>query len=125
MLNYINAFSGFSVDDLAEAKAFYSEILGLKVDGDQDAGALKIYLNDNTTVFAYPKSNHQPATCTILNFEVEDIEKAVKSLKDQGVDFENYPGMNIGEDGISRTEEGPLIAWFTDPAGNIISVLQT
>lgn len=125
MFNYVHAFSGFSVDDLDKTKAFYGGILGLKVDDNQSAGALKIHLDDNAWVFAYPKPNHQPATYTILNFEVEDIEKAVRSLKDQGVTFENYPGTSTGEDGISRSDNGPLIAWFTDPAGNIISVLQT
>lgn len=125
MFNYVHAFSGFSVDDLDKARAFYGQTLGLKVEDNQDAGILKIHLNDNTWVLAYPKPDHKPATYTILNFEVEDIEKAAQNLKDLGITFEKYPGLDIGEDGISRSENGPLIAWFTDPAGNIISVLQT
>ncbi len=125
MFNYVHAFSGFSVDDLSKAKAFYGEILGLKVEDTHATGSLKVYLNDHAWVFVYPKSDHQPATFTILNFEVKDIEKAVQDLKDKGVAFEDYPDMNLGEDSIARDDKGPLIAWFTDPAGNIISVLQS
>lgn len=122
MLSYTTAFSGFSVDDLQKAKAFYSDVLGLKV--EEGDGGLHINITDDSVVYAYPKPNHEPASFTILNFMVADIEKAVQELKDQGVTFENYPDTDTGEDGISRSEGGPLIAWFKDPAGNILSVLQ-
>ncbi len=121
-----SAFSGFSVDDLAKAKAFYAETLGLKVD-DQGVGLI-LHLPGGSTVFAYPKDNHQPATFTILNFEVDNIDAAVAALREKGVQFERYEAMPADEDGIVRgisSNQGPDIAWFTDPAGNILSVLQS
>jgi catechol 2,3-dioxygenase-like lactoylglutathione lyase family enzyme len=122
MLHYKTAFSGFSVDDLQKAKAFYGEKLGLKT--KESDGGLHISVTDETVVFAYAKPNHEPASFTILNFLVEDIEKAVQELKDAGITFENYPGTDTGEDGISRSPNGPMIAWFKDPFGNVLSVLQ-
>ncbi|HZL07698.1 MAG TPA: VOC family protein [Candidatus Dormibacteraeota bacterium] len=118
------AFSGFSVKDLAETQKFYTEILELKAE-DGEMG-LKLQLPNGGTLFVYPKDDHQPATFTILNFVVDDIDEAVKELKGRGVTFEQYDNMT-DEDGIARglaANRGPDIAWFKDPAGNIISVLQ-
>ena len=120
------AFSGFSVDNLAKARAFYTGILGLKV--DEDAMGLTLHLPGGATVFVYPKSNHQPATFTILNFVVDKIDDAVDELAGRGVRFEHYEGeMKTDKKGIVRgiaAKQGPDIAWFKDPAGNFISVLQ-
>jgi catechol 2,3-dioxygenase-like lactoylglutathione lyase family enzyme len=122
------AFSGFSVDTLAKAQKFYSEVLKLKV---KDNGmGLQIHLPHGGTVFAYPKGkDHKPATFTILNFVVADIDKAVDELTKQGVVFEIYKDFPFKQDkkGIARglsVKMGPDIAWFKDPAGNILSVLQ-
>jgi catechol 2,3-dioxygenase-like lactoylglutathione lyase family enzyme len=119
------AFSGFSVDDLAKGKKFYTETLGLKV--DDEGNGLRLHLPGGGTVFVYPKDDHQPATFTILNFEVENIDGAVDELKNRGVSFDRYEGAPQDEKGILRGRSqhtGPDIAWFKDPAGNIVSVLQ-
>lgn len=121
------AFSGFSVDDLAKAKEFYSGILGLKVD-DEGVG-IRLHLPGSAAVFAYPKGDHhQPATFTILNFRVDDIDEAVDELTNRGVQFEHYEdGPKTDEKGILRGRKqnmGPDIAWFKDPAGNILSVIE-
>ena len=120
------AFSGFSVNDLARAKEFYTEALGLKVD-DEGAG-LSLHLPGGATVFAYPKDDHQPATFTILNFVVDNIDEAVDELANRGVQFEHYEdGLKTDEKGILRgisQDMGPDIAWFKDPAGNILSVIE-
>jgi catechol 2,3-dioxygenase-like lactoylglutathione lyase family enzyme len=120
------AFSGFSVDSLAKAKEFYTGTLGLKVD-DQAMG-LRLHLPGGATVFVYPKEDHQPATFTILNFEVDNIDAAVDDLTSRGVQFEHYEGdLKTDEKGVARglsQNRGPDIAWFKDPAGNILSVLQ-
>jgi catechol 2,3-dioxygenase-like lactoylglutathione lyase family enzyme len=119
------AFSGFSVDDLARAKAFYAETLGLKVD-DEGAG-LRLHLPGGGGVFVYPKDDHQPATFTILNFEVDNIDAAVDALRDKGVQFEHYEDIPTDEKGVLRgisKNLGPDIAWFKDPAGNVLSVLE-
>lgn len=122
MFKHSKAFSGFSVDDLEKAKAFYSEILGLEV-VDNPMGLLELHIAGGTPILVYPKPNHVPATFTILNFPVEDIEKTVDELAKRGVHFEQYEGeINTDEKGISRN--GPLIAWFKDPAGNIMSVIE-
>lgn len=121
MLKESPAFSGFSADDLGKAKQFYGQALGLEVT-DEPAG-LGVQLGGGKTVFIYPKENHQPATYTILNFPVSDIEKAVDELTTAGVQFERYEGMDQDERGIVRGN-GPNIAWFKDPAGNILSVLE-
>jgi len=113
------AFSGFSVDDIPAAKRFYTETLGLAVDEFNGMLLLKIAGDRDTLV--YPKPDHTPATFTILNFPVSDIEKAVDALTERGVTFEHYDSSD--ERGIMR-EGGPLIAWFRDPAGNVLSVLQ-
>lgn len=119
------AFSSFSVNDLAAAKAFYGDALGLTVkEGNQD---LMLKLAGGGTVFIYPKDNHTPASFTVLNFSVEDIDAVVDELADRGLTFERYEGMPQDEKGIMRglaANQGPDIAWFTDPAGNILSVLQ-
>jgi len=125
MLENAKAFSGFSVNDLAAAKSFYTEKLGLQVDEDQMG--LHIKISGNAPIFVYPKVDHTPATYTILNFIVEDIDKAVDELTAKGVAFEHYEMPPTDEKGIARGKAanmGPDIAWFKDPAGNILSVLQ-
>ena len=119
------AFSGFSVNDLPTAKAFYTQTLGLKV--LEEGPGLIIHLPGGGTVIAYPKDDHQPATFTILNFEVDNIDEAVDELTSRGVSFERYTGMPQDQKGIMRgisQNMGPDIAWFKDPASNILSVLQ-
>jgi predicted enzyme related to lactoylglutathione lyase len=121
MLQTKNAFSSFSVNDLKKAKDFYGQTLGLKV-SESEMG-LEIHPGD-TGVFIYPKPNHAPATFTVLNFLVDDINKAVDELKHNGVRFEHYDGeIKTDEKGIHRNG-GPSIAWFKDPAVNILSVLE-
>lgn len=124
MLNYTNTFSSFSVDDIEKAQEFYSKTLGLHIT-EEEMGNLTLQLADGTHAIIYPKGdNHQPATFTVLNFEVEDIEKTVDQLTNSGVQFEQYSGdIETDEKGIFRGE-GPLIAWFKDPAGNILSIIQ-
>ena len=121
-----SAFSGFSVNDLAKARAFYGETLGLQVD-DEGVG-MRLHLPGGGTVFAYPKEDHQPATFTILDFVVASIDEAVDELTNRGVQFEHYDdGPNTDEKGIFRgtsKNQGPDIAWFKDPAGNVLAVLE-
>lgn len=121
MFSDSKAFSGFSVNDTGKARTFYTEVLGLKV--TEEHGLLSIHLGSGTHVLAYPKDGHVPATFTILNFPVRDIDEAVAELNARGVEMERYPGVEADEKGIVRAG-GPLIAWFKDPAGNILSVLQ-
>lgn len=121
MFAYTNAFSGFSVDDLEKAQAFYGEALGLRT--SEQYGLLTLHLAGGRDTLVYPKADHSPATYTILNFRVDDIESAVDDLAGRGVQFERYPGMEQDEKAINRGG-GPYIAWFKDPAGNILSVLQ-
>jgi catechol 2,3-dioxygenase-like lactoylglutathione lyase family enzyme len=121
MFGATKAFSGFAVDDLAAAKAFYGDTLGLRV--SEEDGLLTLHLAGGRDVLVYPKPNHQPATYTILNFPVDDIDLAVDALATKGVRFERYQGFEQDDKGISRGG-GPPIAWFTDPAGNILSVLE-
>jgi catechol 2,3-dioxygenase-like lactoylglutathione lyase family enzyme len=121
MLRDSHAFSGFSVDDIPKAKEFYANTLGLDV-GDE-MGGLQLK-TAGATVFVYPKDNHQPATYTVLNFPVDNVEVAVDQLTQAGVRFERYEGFEQDERGIAHGNgQGPDIAWFTDPAGNILSVL--
>jgi catechol 2,3-dioxygenase-like lactoylglutathione lyase family enzyme len=115
------AFSGFAVDDVAAARAFYGHTLGLKT--SEEHGILTLHLAGGRDTIVYPKTDHTPATYTILNFPVDDIEAAVDELGRAGVRFERYEGMEQDERGINRGG-GPYIAWFKDPAGNILSVLQ-
>ena len=122
MFGTTKAFSGFSVDDVQKAKQFYGETLGLDV--SEANGLLRLHLAGGAEVIAYPKGDqHAPATFTILNFQVEDIDAAVDELTRRGVVFQRYPGLEADEKGVVRGG-GPFIAWFTDPAGNILSVLQ-
>ncbi len=119
------AFSGFSVNDLAKAKEFYTQTLGLKV--VEEGIGLRLHLPGGGTAFAYPKDDHQPATFTLLDFVVDDIDEAVDELKSRGVSFDRYAGMSQDEKGIMRgisQNMGPDIAWFKDPAGNMLAVLQ-
>ncbi|WP_030759982.1 VOC family protein [Streptomyces sp. NRRL F-2664] len=122
MLADSKAFSGFSVDSVDTAKDFYGSTLGLRV--SEDHGMLSLHLGGGTDVLVYPKENHTPATFTVLNFPVPDIDRAVDDLAARGVVFERYDGFGQNEKGISRDEGGPPIAWFTDPAGNILSVIE-
>lgn len=121
MFEHTEAFSGFSVDDIAAAKQFYGDVLGVRVT-EQD-GMLQLHLAGGRDTLVYPKPNHTPATFTILNFPVADIEATVRELTDRGIAFERYPDVPSDDLGIARNG-GPPIAWFRDPAGNILSVLQ-
>ena len=124
MLENSKAFSGFSVDDLAAARSFYADTLGLDVTVlDESMGLMSLELGGGGTVMIYAKDTHRPATYTVLNFPVPDVAKAVDDLAAQGISFERYDGFDQDERGISRGP-GPRIAWFTDPAGNVLSVLE-
>lgn len=120
MLNPDLAFSGFSVDDIPKAKAFYSDVLGMDV--SEANGMLTLSIGGGKTVLVYPKENHVPAVYTCLNFPVEDVDAAVEELGRAGVTFEHYDMTD--EKGIARGNGGPDIAWFKDPARNILSVLK-
>jgi len=118
------AFSGFAVNDLAAARRFYEETLGVRVDDVPGTTELmRLHLGNGTEVLVYAKPDHTPATYTVLNFPVPDIEQAVDGLAARGVQFLRYENPPTDEKGIMRAG-GPLIAWFTDPAGNVLSVLQ-
>lgn len=119
MFKETNAFSGFSVDDISKAKAFYRDVLGLVV--TEESGLLHLHLHGGGHVLIYPKKDHAPATYTVLNFPVADIKKAVSDLFHKGIRFEHYEDSDVS--GITHNE-GPLIAWFKDPAGNFLSVLE-
>jgi catechol 2,3-dioxygenase-like lactoylglutathione lyase family enzyme len=121
MFKDTHAFSGFSVDDLERAQEFYGQTLGLEVSPEN--GLLTLKLGGGTNVLVYPKDNHVPATFTILNFPVDDIDRAVDDLTAAGVRLERYDGFEQDEKGIAHGP-GPKIAWFKDPAGNILSVLE-
>jgi len=124
MLGGSKAFSGFAADDIQKAKDFYGRTIGLK--GSESNGPLTLHLAGGNDVFIYPKPNHVPATFTVLNFPVDDVDLAVEELTKRGVRFEIYdlPDIKTDKKGIMRGN-GPTIAWFKDPAGNILSVLQT
>jgi catechol 2,3-dioxygenase-like lactoylglutathione lyase family enzyme len=115
------AYSGFSVDDLPRAQAFYGDVLGLVT--SEEYGLLTLHLAGGRDTLIYPKQDHTPATYTILNFEVDDIDRAVEALVERGVHLERYDDSYQDDKGIARTD-GPYIAWFKDPAGNLLSVLQ-
>lgn len=121
MFTNSQAFSGFSTNDLAKAKEFYGDTLGLEFSEEMDN--LNLHLRGGGSVLIYPKENHEPASFTVLNFPVEDIDKAVDALNEKGIQLERYEGFDQDERGIARGE-GPSIGWFKDPAGNILSVLQ-
>lgn len=126
MFKDTKAFSSFSVDDLEQAKGFYAQTLGLDV--SETPEGLELQIAGGGQVFVYPKPNHEPASFTVLNFPVDDIESAVADLSNRGVHFESYEGeIQTDEKGIFRgaaSGQGPNIAWFKDPAGNILSVLE-
>jgi predicted enzyme related to lactoylglutathione lyase len=121
MFTNTTAFSGFAVDDLEGAKKFYGETLGLRT--SEHYGLLTLHLAGDRDTLVYPKPDHVPASYTILNFQVDDIDAAVDELVRRGVSLEKYEGMGQDEKGINRAG-GPYIAWFKDPAGNILAVLQ-
>jgi catechol 2,3-dioxygenase-like lactoylglutathione lyase family enzyme len=114
------AFSGFAVDDVEKARAFYGDTLGVRT--SEEHGMLTLHLAGDRDVLVYPKPDHTPATYTILNFPVDDVDAAVDELTSRGVTFERYDGMGQDAKGIMRGQ-GPDIAWFRDPAGNVLSVL--
>jgi len=124
MLGDSKAFSGFSANDIEKAKEFYGRTLGLKV--SETNGLLTLHLAGGSNVLIYPKPNHTPATFTVLNFPVDDVDRAVGELTKRGVRFEIYdlPDLKTDKKGIMRGN-GPTIAWFKDPAGNILSVIET
>ena len=121
MFTDTKAFSSFAVPDIDAARSFYSDTLGLKVT-DGDMGELGLELEGDRTILVYPKPDHEPANYTILNFPVEDVDAAVDELTARGVELERYDGFDQDERGIVRGE-GPDIAWFKDPAGNVLAVL--
>ena len=125
MLDINNAFSGFAVKDINAARSFYSETLGLDIE-DGPMGLLNLHLPGGAHVLVYPKPDHEPAVFTILNFEVADIDAAVTTLSDRGVEFTRYDSFDQDELGVfrgSRNDQGPDIAWFRDPSGNVLSII--
>jgi catechol 2,3-dioxygenase-like lactoylglutathione lyase family enzyme len=120
MFRDTKAFSGFAVPDVAEARQFYGETLGLRV--SEEHGMLQLHLGGGRDVIVYPKPDHTPASYTILNFPVDDVEATVDALTERGVRFERYQGFDQDDKGIQRGG-GPLIAWFKDPAGNVLSII--
>ena len=120
MFRETQAFSGFAVPDLEAAQRFYGETLGLEV--SEEHGLLTLHIAGGRPILVYPKPDHEPAGYTILNFPVEDVEAAVDGLAERGVAFERYEGFDQDEKGIARGN-GPDIAWFRDPAGNVLAVL--
>jgi catechol 2,3-dioxygenase-like lactoylglutathione lyase family enzyme len=121
MFTNTKAFSGFAVDDIDKAREFYSKTLGLEV--SEENGLLTLHIADDRPTLVYPRPNHTPAEYTILNFPVDDIDQAVDDLTARGVRFERYEGFDQDERGIMRGA-GPPIAWFKDPAGNVLSVIK-
>ena len=122
MLKSSHAFPSFSVDDIDKAKEFYGKTLGLEVKLFDDMGILNVKFSGGMELMIYPKDNHEPATFTVLNFPVNNVEKTVDELISKGITFEQYKEFKTDEKGISR-QWGQEIAWFKDPAGNIISVM--
>ena len=125
MLGSSKACSGIAVRDTEEARRFYADVLGVRVE-DGDMGMLVLRLGGDRPLLLYPKADHEPATYTVLNFPVDDVEEAVDELTERGVVFERYEGTETETDakGVFRGG-GPLIAWFTDPSGNVLSVIQS
>ena len=121
MFTDTKAFSGFAVDDVAKARGFYGDTLGIRT--SEENGLLTLHLAGDRPTLVYPKPDHTPADYTILNFPVADIDAAVDELTERGVRFERYEGFGQDERGIMR-DQGPPIAWFRDPAGNVLAVLQ-
>lgn len=125
MLKNSKVFSSFSADDLGKAKEFYQNTLGLEVN-DGSMGTLELHIGSSSPIMIYPKPNHEPASFTVLNFPVDSVDQTVDELTKKGVRFEHYDyeDLKTDEKGIMRGE-GPVIAWFKDPAGNILSILET
>jgi predicted enzyme related to lactoylglutathione lyase len=123
MLTDSHAFSGFAVDDIDAAKTFYGDTLGLRTSTVDAMGMLTLHLAGGNDVIIYPKPDFEPATYTVLNFPVDDVEATVDGLIARGVRFERYEGFDQDDKGIARGQ-GPTIAWFKDPAGNVLSVLE-
>ena len=123
MFNDTRAFFSFSVGDLDKARDFYSDTLGLKVTEENEMGILNVDLAGGGKIMIYQKDNHKPATFTVLNFPVKDVEKAVDELTENGIKMERYEGFDQDKKGISR-EMGVAIAWFTDPSNNIFAVME-
>jgi predicted enzyme related to lactoylglutathione lyase len=122
MFNYKRSFASYSVNDLEKAKAFYGQLLGLET--TETPEGLDIRTSDGMSVFLYPKENHEPASFTVFNFKVSNIEETVDDLTASGISFLHYDGdLQTDGKGIFRGQ-GPTIAWFTDPAGNILSVIE-
>ena len=127
MFKIKSGFASFSSNDIAKAKQFYTETLGLEASVDDNMGSLNITLGNGMKIFIYPKDNHQPATYTVLNFFVENIEESVDELVSRGITFEKYDGFDQNDKGIAKSPDpskGPSIAWFKDPAGNILSLIE-
>jgi catechol 2,3-dioxygenase-like lactoylglutathione lyase family enzyme len=129
MLGDNRAFSGFAVDDFAKARQFYGETLGVRIEVQNEAeGLMTLHHPDSHDTWVYAKPDHEPANYTILNFVVDDIDAAVDGLAARGIEFERYEGFDHDDKGIARgraANRGPDIAWFKDPSGNILAVLQT
>jgi len=123
MFKNTKAFSGFAVRDLEQAKTFYGDTLGIDLT-EEDGPLLMLHLAGGRDTLVYPKDDHVPASYTILNFPVDDIDTSVASLVERGVKMERYDGLDQDERGISLSPVGPRIAWFTDPSGNILAVLE-
>jgi catechol 2,3-dioxygenase-like lactoylglutathione lyase family enzyme len=124
MFDDSTAFSSFAVPDTEAARAFYGDTLGLDIRDSRESGLLELHVGGGTPVLVYPKPDHSPANFTVLNFSVPDIDAAVDRLIGAGVRMERYPDFEQNEKGIARGPQGPAIAWFKDPAGNILSVLE-
>ena len=126
MFKDTKAFSSFSVDDLQKAKKFYGQTLGMEVSESYGGRLLELHIAGGRNIFIYSKANHNPATFTILNFPVDNLEQSIDNLTKRGVRFEIYNEGNVKTDekGISLSDEGPKVAWFKDPAGNVLSVLE-
>lgn len=123
MLGDATTFSSFAVDDLPAARRFYEDTLGLRVEEETAMGFLLLRLAGDRPTLVYPKPDHVPATYTVLNFSVDDIDRAVDDLSAKGVAMQRYDGFDQDERGIARGQ-GPPIAWFTDPAGNVLSLIE-
>jgi catechol 2,3-dioxygenase-like lactoylglutathione lyase family enzyme len=124
MFEFKSAFSGFAVDDIERARDFYEGDLGLRVTTEMGGMLLNLQLPGDRDTMVYSKPDFEPATYTVLNFQVEDIDAAVDQLASVGIEMELFEGFDQDDDGIARGPEGPPIAWFRDPAGNILSVLE-
>ena len=124
MFDFNAAFNSFAAPDLQAAKDFYAGVLGLDVSEEMEGYVLNLKLPGGHATMLYAKPDHEPATYTVLNFEVGDIDAAVDQLTEAGVHMELYDGFDQDERGIARGDEGPPIAWFRDPAGNILAVVE-